>query len=173
MNILTFLTQNKQWCIMFSFLSKHNQGGRQVYGTFPFQKHSSGACVKNHILIAHFHSIILFERMKNICTLRVLPPEMWRGVVRQKITDGSEGHNSSTFRFRNKPNQNKLLQISVWKEAPPILRSPRSVCLAFSSILKMEAVRSSETSVNFYWITRRYIPRNKLSEIQVKIKLPL
>jgi hypothetical protein len=30
--------------------------------------------------------------------------------------------------------------------------------LAYASILKMEATRSSETPVNFHWTTRRYIP---------------
>jgi hypothetical protein len=32
--------------------------------------------------------------------------------------------------------------------------------LAFSSTLRMEVVRSSETSVNFYQIRRRHIPEN-------------
>jgi hypothetical protein len=32
------------------------------------------------------------------------------------------------------------------------------LCVAFSSALKMEAVCSLETSVNFYRTTRRYIP---------------
>jgi hypothetical protein len=40
-------------------------------------------------------------------------------------------------------------------------------CLAYSSILKMEAICSSETSVDFQQTTRRYISedRNGLHEI--------
>jgi hypothetical protein len=34
-------------------------------------------------------------------------------------------------------------------------------CLAYTSTLKMEAVRSSETSVDFQWTTRRYIPEDR------------
>jgi hypothetical protein len=33
-------------------------------------------------------------------------------------------------------------------------------CLAYSLMLKMEAIYSSETSVNFQWTTRRYIPED-------------
>jgi hypothetical protein len=33
-------------------------------------------------------------------------------------------------------------------------------CLAYSSTLKMEAVCSSETSVDLHWTTRRYIPKD-------------
>jgi hypothetical protein len=34
-------------------------------------------------------------------------------------------------------------------------------CLAYSSTLKVEVIRSSETSVDFQRITRRYIPEDK------------
>jgi hypothetical protein len=34
------------------------------------------------------------------------------------------------------------------------------VCLAYISTVKMEAVRSSEISVNFHQTTRRHIPAN-------------
>jgi hypothetical protein len=34
-------------------------------------------------------------------------------------------------------------------------------CLAYSSTLKIEATCSSETSVDFQWTTRRYIPENR------------
>jgi hypothetical protein len=32
------------------------------------------------------------------------------------------------------------------------------ICLAYYSTLKMEATRSSETSADFQWTIRRYIP---------------
>jgi hypothetical protein len=32
-----------------------------------------------------------------------------------------------------------------------------TICLAYSSTLQMEAVRSSETLANFQWTTRRHI----------------
>jgi hypothetical protein len=34
-------------------------------------------------------------------------------------------------------------------------------CLAYSSTLKMEATCSSETSLDFHWTTRRYIPEDR------------
>jgi hypothetical protein len=37
----------------------------------------------------------------------------------------------------------------------------RFSCLAYSSTLKMEATRSSETSVDFYRTTWRYIPEDR------------
>jgi hypothetical protein len=47
-------------------------------------------------------------------------------------------------------------------------------CTAYSSALKMEAVRSFDTSVNLYWSIRRHIPQDStlnevLFEIYVKI----
>jgi hypothetical protein len=33
-------------------------------------------------------------------------------------------------------------------------------CSAYTSTLKMEAICSSETLVNIYWTTRRYIPED-------------
>jgi hypothetical protein len=34
-------------------------------------------------------------------------------------------------------------------------------CMVYSATLKMEATSSSETSVDFQWTTRRYIPENR------------
>jgi hypothetical protein len=41
-------------------------------------------------------------------------------------------------------------------------------CLPYSSILKMEATRSSEKLINFQWATWRYIPEDMKNSSQDK-----
>jgi hypothetical protein len=60
------------------------------------------------------------------------------------FTDVSEECTSSTFRVDELTKQPASLKLCL----------PLMCCLAYSAILKMEAVRSSETSVNFYRATR-------------------
>jgi hypothetical protein len=67
---------------------------------------------------------------------------MWRCVVQQKLTDVSGDHSAQSSRVNPRTRQQSVL-IYV---------------LAYSLILKTEAVRSPETSVNIYRTTRRHIP---------------
>jgi hypothetical protein len=66
---------------------------------------------------------------------------MIRYVARQKYTDVSEEPIVSVFKVESEP-----------------VKKQKEQAVACSSILKMETVRSSETSLEFYQNSRRYIP---------------
>jgi hypothetical protein len=66
---------------------------------------------------------------------------MPRRIMLWKCTDVSKECTSSTFRIRNKPSRQQALLSDYLLVID---------CLAYSSTLKMEAARSSETAVNLY-----------------------
>jgi hypothetical protein len=65
--------------------------------------------------------------------------------------DVSEEHTSSIFKVKE---QAKQVAYKKWSAYHIFFLI---TCLAYSSTLKIEAVRSSETSVSFYRTTRRHI----------------
>jgi hypothetical protein len=57
--------------------------------------------------------------------------------------------------------KSRMWRPGLWEILTVLLRrQEQSACLTYSSILKMEAVHSSETSVNFYRTTRRHTPED-------------
>jgi hypothetical protein len=72
---------------------------------------------------------------------------MWCHVVWQKSTDVLKEHNVSTFWAKE------------WAKQEISKKLPASY-LAYSSTLKMEAVHSSKTSVNFHQTTWHHIPEH-------------
>jgi hypothetical protein len=86
---------------------------------------------------------------------------MWCSVIRQNVTDVSEESIASTsLHLLALPDLSRPISEPG---SPPTVRS---ICfllvasLAYSCILKTEAVRASETPVNFYQTTRSHIPQD-------------
>jgi hypothetical protein len=84
---------------------------------------------------------------------RIIFSGMWRRVVCMKFTDLSEERTAFIFKFDESINK-------ATSSAESFSCFLLVACLAYSSILRMEAVHSFETSVNFYRNTRRHIPED-------------
>jgi hypothetical protein len=76
---------------------------------------------------------------------------MRRRVVWYNLTDISEMCTASLFKVKDKATQGMSSQHGEPREESMIQeQAQRAACFAYTSILKVEAVCSSETLVNFY-----------------------
>jgi hypothetical protein len=103
---------------------------------------------RQHVPLKHWQH---FPHPRHVRLLwEVLSCGMWRCVVRWKSTYVSDEHIASIFRVEESAEQDTSVKAHGKTEAS----------LAYSLTLMMEAISSSETSVDFQWTGLHYIPED-------------